>query len=225
LLPAQQRIENDWYKGTADAVFQNMDIIRDYDPEHILILAGDHVYKMDYGEMLAYHSANGADMTVACFEVPQEEASAFGVMTVDAQGRVTDFHEKPQEPSAIPGKPGRTLASMGIYIFNAHFLYEQLIRDADERHSTHDFGHDLIPYLVSRYRVFAHPFAASCVGESGTQPYWRDVGTVDAYWEANMELTKVSPDLNLYDEKWPIWTYQSSCRRLNLSSMTMTGAA
>ena len=208
LLPAQQRIENDWYKGTADAVFQNMDIIRDYDPEHILILAGDHVYKMDYGEMLAYHSANGADMTVACFEVPQEEASAFGVMTVDAQGRVTDFHEKPQEPSAIPGKPGRTLASMGIYIFNAHFLYEQLIRDADERHSTHDFGHDLIPYLVSRYRVFAHPFAASCVGESGTQPYWRDVGTVDAYWEANMELTKVSPDLNLYDEKWPIWTYQ-----------------
>lgn len=208
LLPAQQRIENDWYKGTADAVFQNMDIIRDYDPEHILILAGDHVYKMDYGEMLAYHSANGADMTVACLEVPLEEASAFGVMTVDAQGRVTEFNEKPQEPAGIPGKPGRALASMGIYIFNAHFLYEQLIRDADERHSSHDFGHDLIPYLVPRYRVFAHPFAASCVGEQGTQPYWRDVGTVDAYWEANMELTKVSPDLNLYDEKWPIWTYQ-----------------
>jgi glucose-1-phosphate adenylyltransferase len=208
LLPAQQRIENDWYKGTADAVFQNMDIIRDYDPEHILILAGDHVYKMDYGEMLAYHSANGADMTVACLEVPLDEASSFGVMTVDAHGRVTEFHEKPQEPSAIPGKPGRALVSMGIYIFNAHFLYEQLIRDADERHSSHDFGHDLIPYLVSRYRVFAHPFAASCVGEQGTKPYWRDVGTVDAYWEANMELTKVSPDLNLYDKKWPIWTYQ-----------------
>ncbi len=208
LLPAQQRIENDWYKGTADAVFQNMDIIRDYDPEHILILAGDHVYKMDYGEMLAYHSANGADMTVACLEVPREEASAFGVMTVDAQGQVAEFHEKPQDPSAMPGKPDRTLVSMGIYIFNAHFLYEQLIRDADERHSSHDFGHDLIPYLVPRYRVFAHPFAASCVGEPDTQPYWRDVGTVDAYWEANMELTKVSPDLNLYDEKWPIWTYQ-----------------
>ncbi|MDA8094134.1 MAG: glucose-1-phosphate adenylyltransferase [Betaproteobacteria bacterium] len=208
LLPAQQRIEVDWYKGTADAVFQNMDIIRDYDPEHILLLAGDHIYKMDYGEMLAFHTSNAADMSVACMEVPIEDARAFGVMEVDDASRVVGFEEKPQTPKPIPGNPGKVLVSMGIYVFNAQFLYEQLIRDADERHSSHDFGKDMIPYMVPRYRVFAHRFTDSCVGKPGGVPYWRDVGTVDAYWEANMELTKVTPDLNLYDDKWPIWTYQ-----------------
>ena len=208
LLPAQQRIEVDWYKGTADAVFQNMDIIRDYTPDYILILAGDHIYKMDYGEMLAFHSASNADLTIACLEVSIEEATAFGVVTVDQDNRITEFHEKPDQPSGMPGNPDKALVSMGIYIFNAHFLYEQLIRDADERLSSHDFGKDIIPYLVSRYRVVAHQFSDSCVCKPGGLSYWRDVGTVDAYWEANMELTKVTPDLNLYDKNWPIWTYQ-----------------
>lgn len=209
LLPAQQRVSEDhWYQGTADAVFQNLDILRFYDPEYVLILAGDHVYKMDYGEMLAYHAANSADMTVACLDVPIEDASAFGVMSVDEEGRIVDFQEKPKNPTAIPGHPDRALASMGIYIFNAAFLYEQLIRDADDRQSSHDFGHDLIPYLISKYRVFGHRFGDSCVGSPKDRPYWRDVGTLDAYWEANMELTKVTPDLNMYDDEWPIWTYQ-----------------
>jgi len=208
LLPAQQRLEVDWYKGTADALFQNMDIIRGYEPEHLLVLAGDHVYKMDYGEMLANHTANAADLTVACLEVPLEEAKAFGVMSVDNMDRVTAFAEKPDRAEPIPGQPDKALVSMGIYVFNAHFLYEQLIRDADERRSTHDFGKDIIPYLVPRYRVFVHRFADSCVGKAGVPPYWRDVGTVDAYWESNMELAKITPDLNLYDKNWPIWTYQ-----------------
>jgi len=208
LLPAQQRIEVDWYKGTADAIFQNLDIIRDYNPDYVLILAGDHIYKMDYGEMLACHAANAADMTVACFEVPVAEANAFGVMGVDELDRVVSFVEKPDHPQPIPGQTENALVSMGIYVFNAAFLYEQLIRDADERNSSHDFGKDIIPHLVSRYRVFAHRFADSCVCKPEGIPYWRDVGTVDAYWEANMELAKITPDLNLYDEKWPIWTYQ-----------------
>lgn len=208
LLPAQQRIEVDWYKGTADAVFQNMDILRDYKPDHVLILAGDHIYKMDYGEMLAHHAASGADLSIACMEVPLEEAKAFGVMSVDDMGRVTAFNEKPDNPQPMPGKPDVALVSMGIYVFNAAFLYEQLIRDADERHSEHDFGKDIIPYLVSRYRVFSHNFVDSCVGSPAGHPYWRDVGTIDAYWEANMEMIKVQPDLNLYDDQWPIWTYQ-----------------
>ena len=208
LLPAQQRIEVDWYKGTADAIFQNLDIIRDYNPDYVLILAGDHIYKMDYGEMLACHTANAADMTVACIEVPLAEASSFGVMGVDEMDRVVTFTEKPEHPQPIPGQAEKALVSMGIYVFNASFLYEQLIRDADERNSSHDFGKDIIPYLVSRYRVFAHRFADSCVCKPEGVPYWRDVGTVDAYWEANMELAKITPDLNLYDVKWPIWTYQ-----------------
>lgn len=208
LLPAQQRIEEMWYKGTADALFQNMDIIRQYGPEYVLVLAGDHVYKMDYGEMLAFHAASAADLTVACFEVPVEEASEFGVMAVDEYGRITSFVEKPKDPPTIPGHPDRALVSMGIYVFNAKFAYEQLIRDADDRHSGHDFGRDIIPQLVHKYRVYAHRFADSCVGTPGDYPYWRDVGTVDAYWEANMELAKIKPDLNLYDAKWPIWTYQ-----------------
>ncbi len=209
LLPAQQRVrEDEWYKGTADAVFQNMDILRHYGPEFVLILAGDHIYKMDYGEMLAAHAAAAADLTIACVEVPIEDAKAFGVVSVDEYQRIIAFEEKPANPTPIPGNPDRALASMGIYVFNAKFLYEQLIRDADDPHSSHDFGKDIIPYLVSRYRVFAHRFADSCVGAPGEVPYWRDVGTVDAYWEANMELAKITPDLNLYDEKWPIWTYQ-----------------
>jgi len=209
LLPAQQRInEEEWYKGTADAVFQNMDILRHYGPEFVLILAGDHIYKMDYGEMLAAHAASAADVTIACLEVPIQDAKAFGVVSADQYQRITSFDEKPANPTPMPGDPTRAFASMGIYIFNSKFLYEQLIRDADNPNSSHDFGKDIIPYLVSRYRVFAHRFSDSCVGAPGDVPYWRDVGTVDAYWEANMELAKITPDLNLYDDKWPIWTYQ-----------------
>ena len=210
VLPAQQRIEEMWYRGTADAVFQNLDIIRETNPDYVLILAGDHVYKMDYGKLLAFHVEKQADMTVACIEVSLADASAFGVMGVDGESRVVDFNEKPSHPAPLPGKPDRALASMGIYIFNTHFLYEQLIRDADDPRSSHDFGKDIIPHLVSsHYRVFAQNFDDSCVQQqSGGVSYWRDVGTVDAYWEANMELTKVTPDLNMYDQEWPIWTYQ-----------------
>lgn len=209
VLPAQQRVEELWYQGTADAVFQNLDILRDLNPEYVLILAGDHVYKMDYGKMLAFHANKNADMTVACIEVPIEDAKAFGVMGVDGESRVVDFNEKPANPTPIPGKPDSALASMGIYIFNTKFLYEQLIRDADNPRSTHDFGKDIIPHLIkSHYRVFAQSFEQSCITHEGSVPYWRDVGTIDAYWEANMELTKIVPDLNMYDKEWPIWTYQ-----------------
>lgn len=210
LLPAQQRVsEEHWYQGTADAVFQNLDILREADPDFVLILAGDHVYKMDYGKLLAFHVENKADMTVACLEVPVADATSFGVMGVDESSRVVKFDEKPAQPASIPGKPDKSLASMGIYVFNAHFLFEQLIRDADDPRSSHDFGKDLIPHMVSKYRVFAQSFEQSCVGKGeGKEPYWRDVGTIDAYWEANMELTKVVPDLNMYDQEWPIWTYQ-----------------
>ncbi len=208
LLPAQQRVEEEWYKGTADAVFQNLDILRQMGPEYILILAGDHIYKMDYGRMLASHVRNKADMTVACLNVPIDEAKAFGVMGVDDTDRVIQFREKPSDPDPIPGNPEQALASMGIYVFNAAFLYEQLIRDADDSNSNHDFGQDIIPYLINKYRVFAHRFTDSCVNSTDGMHYWRDVGTIDAYWEANMELTKVVPDLNMYDKDWPIWTYQ-----------------
>ena len=208
LLPAQQRIQEEWYKGTADAVFQNIDILRSHNPQYIVILAGDHIYKMDYGKMLASHVRDQADMTIACISVPLNEAKAFGVMTVNDKNRIVGFDEKPANPTPMPGRPGHALASMGIYVFNTQFLYEQLIRDAHDPDSTHDFGTDLIPYLISRYRVFAHHFEDSCVGEDDKRAYWRDVGTVDAYWEANMEMTKVVPDLNVYDKHWPIWTYQ-----------------
>jgi len=211
LHPASQRVdESTWYRGTADAVYQNLDILRIYKPEYVLILAGDHVYKMDYGEMLASHARSGADMTVACLEMPVEEAAgAFGVMTINDDGQVTAFTEKPAVPTEMPGRPGITLASMGIYVFNASFLYEQLIRDADEAKSEHDFGKDIIPRLIrSGYRVYAHSFTDSCVHGEDEPPYWRDVGTVDAYWEANLALAGVTPDLNLYDREWPIWTYQ-----------------
>jgi glucose-1-phosphate adenylyltransferase len=210
LLPAQQRVDEvSWYKGTADAVYQNLDILRIYKPEYVLILAGDHVYKMDYGEMLAFHVQSEADMTVACIEVPRQEASAFGVMRVDDEGRVVEFVEKPADPPTIPGQPDRSLCSMGIYVFNAAFLFEQLVRDADDPRSEHDFGKNVIPHLIrAGYRVYAHSFTDSCVHGEGEPPYWRDVGTVEAYWAANLDLASVTPELNLYDPTWPIWTYQ-----------------
>lgn len=209
LLPAQQQIdETQWYQGTADAVYQNMRFLRHYNPEHMLVIAGDHIYKMDYGRMLAFHVKHQADMTVACLDVPLDEAREFGVMGISEEDRVVEFVEKPQNPPPIPGQPERALASMGVYIFNAKFLFEQLECDALSKGSSRDFGKDIIPHIVPRYRVFAHRFADSCVGSDHHQPYWRDVGTIDAYWEANMEMTKVTPELNLYDKDWPIWTYQ-----------------
>ena len=209
ILPASQRVsETQWYEGTADAVYQNIDIIEAYGPEYMVILAGDHIYKMDYGKVLAYHVAKNADMTVACLEVPREEATAFGVMGINDEWRVTEFVEKPANPPSIPGRPDMALASMGIYVFNAPFLYEQLVRDTITPNSSHDFGKDLIPHLVPRYRVFAQRFDDSCVGQRDKAAYWRDVGTVDAYWESNLDLTRVTPDLNMYDQEWPIWTHQ-----------------
>lgn len=209
IMPAQQQIdESQWYQGTADAIFQNLDEIRRANPEYVLILSGDHIYRMDYGRILAAHAENNADLTVACIEVPIEEAKGFGVMEVDDKNRIVNFAEKPAEPKHMPGKPDTALASMGIYVFNARFLFEQLLRDADDPKSSHDFGKDVIPHCVKRYRTYAHSFAESSVGEPGKPAYWRDVGTLDAYWEANMDLVQVIPQLNLYDESWPIWTWQ-----------------
>jgi glucose-1-phosphate adenylyltransferase len=208
LMPASQRVEESWYKGTADSVYQNLDILRAHNPEFVLVLAGDHIYKMDYGRMLVRHVASGADVTVGCIEAPAESAAELGTMALDADDRIVAFSEKSPQPHAVPGSPGTAMASMGIYAFNTQFLYEQLARDVDAHDSTHDFGHDLIPYMVPRYRVMAHRFSESCVGANESGPYWRDVGTVDAYWEANIELTKITPALNLYDNQWPIWTYQ-----------------
>ncbi|HBA09840.1 MAG TPA: glucose-1-phosphate adenylyltransferase, partial [Methylotenera mobilis] len=208
IIPAQQRISEEWYKGTADAVYQNIDILREGGAEYVLILAGDHIYKMDYGKMLATHVRNNADMTVACINVPLEDAKGFGVLAVDDTDRVVEFAEKPANPKHMPGDPTKAFASMGIYVFNAKFLYEQLIRDAGDSKSSHDFGGDIIPYIIKKYKIQAHRFTDSCVGAQNGNYYWRDVGTIDAYWEANMELTKVIPELNLYDREWPIWTYQ-----------------
>lgn len=205
LLPAQQRIESSWYAGTADAVHQNIDIFRNHDPDYVLILAGDHVYRMDYGSMIAHHVATGADMTVGCIEVDLETAKSFGVMSVDDDTRVIEFEEKPQNPQPMPGRDDVALASMGIYVFNKAFLFEQLIKDADTPGSSHDFGKDIIPAVIGKYRVIAYPFRDP---KSGGQGYWRDVGTIDAFWSTNLELTGVTPELNLYDRTWPIWTYQ-----------------
>jgi len=205
LLPAQQRIETSWYAGTADAVYQNIDIIRQHNPDYVLILAGDHIYKMDYGKMIAYHVETNADMTVGCLEVERDRARAFGVMATDAKGRVINFIEKPEDPPAMPDKPEMALASMGIYVFNTAFLFERLIRDADDTRSSHDFGKDIIPSIIGKYRVMAYPFRDE---KNDIQAYWRDVGTVDSYWQANLELIGVTPELNLYDSEWPIWTYQ-----------------
>ena len=209
ILPAQQQVSEDWYQGTADAVFQNLALIRRNRPKYVLVLSGDHVYKMDYGRMLSEHVHRQADLSVACIDVPLAEASGFGVMHVGDNQRISAFVEKPANPPPMPDRPDRALASMGVYVFNADFLYEQLIRDHDDPRSSHDFGKDVIPHCVERYRTFAHNFANSCVGmDSSGIPYWRDAGTIDAYWEANMELTKVTPELNLYDDDWPIWTHQ-----------------
>ena len=205
LLPAQQRIEASWYSGTADAIYQNLDIIRTHTPEHVLILAGDHIYKMDYGAMLAWHVEKNADITVGCIEVLLEKASAFGVMGVEKDMRIRSFVEKPDAPQPMPGNDEHALCSMGIYIFNTEFLFEQLIRDADTPNSSHDFGNDIIPIAIEKYRVYAYPFMNA---DTGIQAYWRDVGTVDAFWEANLELIGVTPELNLYDDQWPIWTNQ-----------------
>ena len=205
LLPAQQRIENNWYTGTADAVYQNLDIFRNHDPSYVLILAGDHIYRMDYGTMIAHHVETGADMTVGCIEVDLETAKEFGVMAVDEDGLVREFAEKPDDPKPIPGSDDTALASMGIYIFNKDFLFEQLIKDADMPNSSHDFGRDIIPSVIDKYRVVSYSFQDP---RSGKQAYWRDVGTIDAFWAANLELIGVTPELNLYDKTWPIWTYQ-----------------
>ena len=211
ILPASQRMAEGiggWYSGTADAVFQNIDIIEGYDPRYIVLLAGDHVYKMDYEYMLQQHVEQGADVTVGCLEVPLEQASAFGVMGVDAQDRIVSFLEKPAQPPPIPGDPARALASMGIYVFETKFLLDQLRRDAADPRSSHDFGRDIIPFIVAGGKAVAHRFARSCVRSfQETTPYWRDVGTVDAYWEANVDLTDFVPGLDLYDRDWPIWTY------------------
>ncbi|MEO2279495.1 glucose-1-phosphate adenylyltransferase [Pseudoalteromonas pernae] len=213
ILPASQRYGDDWYCGTADAVFQNMDIIRHELPRYVMILSGDHVYRMDYGALLAKHVETGADMTVCCIEVDTDVAAgAFGVMTVDEDNRVRRFDEKPEQPNEIPGKEGRCLASMGNYVFNTEFLFEQLKRDAQTEGSGRDFGHDIIPAIIDKHKVFAFPFTEpshnGVENSADTQPYWRDVGTLDSFWEANMELVSPQPKLDLYDPTWPIWTYQ-----------------
>ena len=206
ILPASQRVGGEWYRGTADAVYQNLDIIRTHAPSYVLVLAGDHIYKMDYGPLLAAHAEEKADMTISCLEVPIAEAAGqLGVMTVDESGRVIAFDEKPEKPNAIPGRPGFCLASMGNYVFNTQFLYEQVIKDADTPGTKHDFGKDIIPSVIDDYQVYAYPFRDSKTNE---QAYWRDVGTLDAFWEANMELVSVTPQLNLYDRQWPIFTHQ-----------------
>ncbi|MBO1075211.1 glucose-1-phosphate adenylyltransferase [Roseomonas marmotae] len=209
ILPASQRVaEAGWYSGTADAVYQNLDIIESYTPRHIVVLAGDHVYKMDYELMLQQHEASGADVTVGCIEVPRMEATGFGVMHVDAEDRIVHFLEKPADPPGMPDKPEMALASMGIYVFTMTFLAEQLRRDAADPNSSHDFGKDVVPYIVKNGRAVAHRFTESCVTSGAeAEAYWRDVGTVDAYWQANIDLTDVVPALDLYDRDWPIWTY------------------
>lgn len=204
IVPAQQQVGDGWYSGTANAVFQNLNILRDAQAAYVLVLGGDHVYKMDYSVMVEEHVARGADVTVACLDVPIEDARQLGVISMADDQRITGFVEKPDQPPPAPGRPGQALASMGIYVFNAQLLIDQLERDAADPLSSHDFGKDLIPALVGSARVFAHRFESSCVNMVGDRPYWRDVGTVDAYWEANLDLTLVQPSLNLYDPVWPM---------------------
>jgi len=209
LLPAQQRLEPVWYRGTADAVTQNIDLLLRHAPQYVAVLAGDHVYKMDYQVLLAEHVESGADATIACIEMPLDEVSAFGVVAVDGDGWIRSFQEKPERPRSMPGRADLALISMGIYVFDADTLYGALARDAAAPGSQHDFGHDVIPALLGEgRRLRAHNFRASCVNMARGLPYWRDVGTIDAFWAANLELTHVTPDLNLYDREWPIWTYQ-----------------
>jgi glucose-1-phosphate adenylyltransferase len=206
VLPASQQNGEGWYVGTADAIFQNIDIIKSEMPKYIMILSGDHVYRMDYGPLLASHVANGADMTVCCLETSVAEAAGtFGVMTVDENNRVRRFDEKPANPAEVPGKPNVTLASMGNYVFNTEFLFEQLQKDAEQEDSSHDFGNDIIPKIIESHKVYAFPFTDP---DSDRQPYWRDVGSLDSFWEANMELVSPEPELDMYDKNWPVWTYQ-----------------
>jgi len=209
ILPASQQMGSDnWYSGTADAVAQNIDIIKGYGAKYILILAGDHIYKQDYSHMIRQHVETGADVTVGCIEVPRMEAVGFGVMKVDKSDRILDFVEKPADPPAMPDHPDMALASMGIYVFEAEYLFELLRKDANNAGSSHDFGSDIIPDIVKNGKAIAHPFSRSCV-RSGNEPkpYWRDVGTIDAFWQANIDLTDFTPELDLYDHEWPIWTY------------------
>jgi glucose-1-phosphate adenylyltransferase len=209
ILPASQRVaEGIWYTGTADAIYQNIDIIANHEPRYIVVLAGDHIYKMDYEHMLQQHVDLRADATIACLEVPRSEASGFGIMAVDDAGIVTSFVEKPADPPGMPDEPDSSLASMGIYIFETGFLFEQLRRDAAEPSSSHDFGRDIIPFIVRHGRAVAHRFSQSCVRSTmEKESYWRDVGTIDAYWKANIDLIEALPALDLYDRDWPIWTY------------------
>ncbi|MEM1049091.1 MAG: glucose-1-phosphate adenylyltransferase [Pseudomonadota bacterium] len=209
ILPASQRVEGrDVYEGTADAVYQNIDIMQSYGPEYVLILAGDHIYKQDYEIMLQQHVDSGADVTVGCIEVPRMEATGFGVMHIDEHQNIIDFVEKPADPPAIPGNPDVALASMGIYVFQAGFLYDLLRRDAADTNSRHDFGGDLIPYIVKTGKAVAHKFSDSCVRMgSDHNAYWRDVGTIDAFWQANIDLTDFEPELDLYDQDWPVWSH------------------
>lgn len=207
VVPAQQQHGKFWYSGTADAVYQNLHILDEARPELVLILGGDHIYKMDYSVMLAEHMANGADLTVACLAVPLAQATEFGVMSVNREGRVMAFNEKPAQPEPLPGLATHALASMGIYVFGAALLTDELVRDAADAASSHDFGKDIVPSLLSHHRVFAHRFINSCVNMVDGHPYWRDVGTIDAYWEANMDLVSIKPDLNLYDDDWPIYSH------------------
>ena len=204
IIPAQQRMSKDWYRGTADALYQNIDIIHRHAPHYVLVLGGDHIYTMDYSKMLMHHVNSKADMTVACIEVPRLEARDFGVMSVDEKMRILRFTEKPADPEAMPGKPDTALASMGIYVFSTSFLYDTLIEDAKDETSAHDFGKSIIPHLIHNSVAMAYPYRS----DKGEIAYWRDVGTIDAYWKANMELCSIKPELNLYDKNWPIWTYQ-----------------
>ena len=221
LLPAQQRVdENSWYRGTADAVYQNIDILQSYRPfpKYVVILAGDHIYKMNYSVMLSEHIASGAECTVACIEVPRNDAKGFGVMAVDKTGKIIRFVEKPADPPPMPGNPDKSLCSMGIYIFNADYLFDALVRDMHKENTSHDFGKDIIPEAVAKGVAMSHAFSGSCVhgvGEPDNQEdYWRDVGTIDSFWEANIDLTHTVPKLNLYDSAWPIWTAQPQRRAL-----------
>jgi len=205
IIPAQQQRGSEWYQGTADALWQNMEIIRAHRPLHVLVLAGDHIYKMDYGPMIGFHVEKEADITVGVVEVPVSRAREFGVLAVDESNRVLSFLEKPNDPPPMPGRPDMALASMGIYVFNPRLLERLLRADAEDPNSAHDFGRNIVPAAIDKLRVFAYPFEDV---RTKAQNYWRDVGTVDAYYEANMELVRVSPELNIYDEQWPIWTYQ-----------------
>jgi len=205
LLPAQQRVDKGWYKGTADALYQNLDILRRHTPDYVLVLGGDHIYSMDYSKMLFEHSESGADVTIGCIEVPRMEAKGFGVMSVNENLEITKFTEKPADPEAMPGKPDKALASMGIYVFSTEFLFQKLIEDADDPNSSRDFGKDIIPSVIEDYQVRAFTFE-----DKQKRPiYWRDVGTIESFWKANLDLCSVTPELNLYNGDWPIWTYQA----------------